>query len=86
MLPIRRILAKHGIEHHAYADATQLFIKFKIYEPLDLQTKIEKMESCITDLKFWLPVTNSRSMIVRQNLWYYILKGLNINLMLLTVP
>ena len=47
-------MAKHGIEYHAYADDTQLFTKFKLYEPLNLQTIIEKMESCITDLKLWL--------------------------------
>ena len=45
------MLRHHGIDHHIYADDTQLYIKFDLS---DSSTALEKINLCISDIRIWM--------------------------------
>ncbi|WP_419612186.1 reverse transcriptase domain-containing protein, partial [Thiolapillus sp.] len=49
--PLFELIKKHSIQHHAFADDNQLY---KETVPDQIQTTIEIMQNCITDVKLWM--------------------------------
>ena len=49
--PLTTHLQKHNINHHLYADDTQLYITFP---PTDHAQGLARMEACVQDAKAWL--------------------------------
>ena len=48
--PLFKLIKKHSIQHHAFADDNQLY---KETVPDQIQTTIETMQNCIIDVKLW---------------------------------
>jgi exonuclease III len=51
--PLGDILRHHGITFHCYADDTQMYLSFNIDSTKEA---IDKMESCIRDVRHWMAV------------------------------
>ena len=49
--PLSDVVALHSAISHSFADDTQLH---KSSDPSDVSTLVKDMESCITDVKFWM--------------------------------
>ncbi len=50
MLPLRRVISKHGLSFHCYADDTQLYIK-TAPDPL---TALSSLTTCLEETKAWM--------------------------------
>ena len=52
--PIGRIIQRHGLTYHLYADDTQLYMAFK---PSDATSKCDaksRIEACVADIRIWI--------------------------------
>ena len=52
--PLGRIIQRHGLTYHLYADDTQLYMAFK---PSDVTSKcdaISRIEACVADIRIWM--------------------------------
>ena len=49
--PLFELIKKHSIQHHAFPDDNHLY---KETVPDQIQTTIETMQNCITDVKLWM--------------------------------
>ena len=52
--PLDRIIKRHGLTYHLYADDTQLYLAFK---PSDVTSKcyaISRIEACVADIRIWM--------------------------------
>ena len=52
--PLGRIIQRHGLTYHLYADDTQLYMAFK---PIDVTSKcdaISRIEACVADIRIWM--------------------------------
>ena len=56
--PLGHVIAEHDVEHHLYADDTQIYISLSGSEALESLTDLE---SCLTDVFTWM--TNSKLML-----------------------
>ena len=54
--PLGKIIQKHNLKYHIYADDTQLYTEFNPRIPGDSVTALFKLESCITEIKQWMNV------------------------------
>ena len=52
--PITNIARKHGLLVHMYADDTQLYLPFDLYNDKDELATRKRMDSCIVDIKSWM--------------------------------
>ena len=50
-LPLARVIEKHNIAFHMYADNTQLYLDF---DPRDKNISIARINACIEVIKVWL--------------------------------
>ena len=50
--PWGKIIEKHELQYHIYADVTQIYVT--IETGLDNQVVINRIETCVKDLKHWL--------------------------------
>uniref|UniRef100_A0A3B1JQW8 Reverse transcriptase domain-containing protein n=1 Tax=Astyanax mexicanus TaxID=7994 RepID=A0A3B1JQW8_ASTMX len=50
MLPLGKVIRKHNVNFHCYADDTQLFISA---QPDD-RVRLKKIEDCVEDVKSWM--------------------------------
>uniref|UniRef100_A0A3B1JTA7 Reverse transcriptase domain-containing protein n=1 Tax=Astyanax mexicanus TaxID=7994 RepID=A0A3B1JTA7_ASTMX len=50
MLPLGKVIRKHDVDFHCYADDTQLFISAKP----DDRVRLKKIEDCVKDVKLWM--------------------------------
>ena len=53
-IPIGRIIRKHNISYHMYADDIQLFLSFNPSEHDSIQCALSKLSACITEIKLWM--------------------------------
>ena len=53
MLPLGKIIRKHAMHFHCYADDTQLYLSMKPDET-DQLAKLEALQACLKDIKSWM--------------------------------
>ena len=49
--PLTNLLNRHDVQHHLYANDTQLYVDFP---PFDHTNSLIRMEACIIEVKTWL--------------------------------
>ena len=52
--PMQRIIRKHGIEYHKYADDIQLYTIFDPCIPGDRERAVEGLTACVKELRQWM--------------------------------
>ena len=52
--PLQRILKRHGIKYHKYADDLQLFIIFAANIPGDRERAVAQKEECVQEIRQWM--------------------------------
>ena len=52
--PLGRIIRKHGLQFHLYADDTQLYLAFRPSDPMSAEVTMEKIQNCVKDIKQWM--------------------------------
>ena len=50
-VPLGRIIRKHDISYHMYADDSQLYVDFS---PCDEKTALANLQRCIQEVREWL--------------------------------
>ena len=53
-IPIGRIIQKHGLSYHLYADDVQLYISFDPSSNLSIDSALSKLTKCISDIQSWM--------------------------------
>ena len=52
--PIGKIIRRHGLQHHLYADDLQLYVSFKTESAADLQRAKSRVELCAREIYNWM--------------------------------
>ena len=52
--PLGRIIQRHGLTYHLYADDTQLYMAFKPYDVTSKYDAISRIEACVADIRIWM--------------------------------
>ena len=53
-MPMQRIVRKHGVVYHKYADDTQLYVTYNPTVPGDMQSAVKQLEDCIAKIRGWM--------------------------------
>ncbi|XP_072018308.1 uncharacterized protein [Amphiura filiformis] len=61
IIPVGRIIRKHQIHYHMYADDIQLFLNFNPSDPISIQCALSRLSNCISEIKLWM--TNNMLML-----------------------
>ena len=61
IIPVGRIIRKHQIHYHMYADDIQLFLNFNPSDPNSIQSALSRLSNCISEIKLWM--TNNMLML-----------------------
>ena len=54
--PIQRIIRKHGVKHHKYADDIQLYVEYDPAVPGAREEAIRRLEACIKEIRIWMSI------------------------------
>ena len=54
IIPIGRIISKHHIQYHMYADDIQLFLSFNPSDSSSIQSALSRLSACISEIKSWM--------------------------------
>ena len=54
LLPIGKLIRKHGLELHIYADDTQLYLAIKPITQQAVDIGVARLEGCLTDIYTWM--------------------------------
>ena len=52
--PLGRIIQRHGLTYHLYADDTQLYMAFKPSDVISKCDAISRIEACVADIRIWM--------------------------------
>ena len=52
--PLVRIIQRHGLTYHLYADDTQLYMAFKPSDATSKCDAISRIEACVADIRIWM--------------------------------
>jgi len=53
-MPIGRIIRRHGLEYHFYADDIQLYVHFDPSSNLSIESALSTLTNCISDIQVWM--------------------------------
>ena len=53
-MPMQRIIRKHGVVYHNYADDTQLHVTYNSNVLGDMQRAVKQLEDCIAEIRAWM--------------------------------
>ena len=53
-MPMQRIVRKHGVVYHKYADDTQLYVTYKSNVVGDMQSTVKQLGDCIAEIRGWM--------------------------------
>ncbi len=53
-IPIGRIIKKHNLSYHFYADDIQIYISFTPTDSSSVQTALNALTNCINEIRFWM--------------------------------
>ena len=51
-----RIIRKHGVKHHKYADDIQLYVEYDPAVPGAREEAIRRLEACIKEIRIWMSI------------------------------
>ena len=54
LLPLGKLIGKHGLELHIYADDTQLYLAIKPITQQAVDKGVGRLEGCLTDIYTWM--------------------------------
>ena len=54
--PIQRIIRKHGVKHHKYANDIQLYVEYDPAVPGAREEAIRRLEACIKEIRIWMSI------------------------------
>ena len=54
LLPLGKLIRKHGLELHIYADDTQLYLAIKPITQQAVDIGVARLEGCLTDIYTWM--------------------------------
>ena len=57
ILPLGKIIDRHGISRHGYADDTQLYCPITPKNPEEMKQQLMNMENCLDEVRAWM-ITN----------------------------
>ena len=52
--PLGRIIQRHGLTYHLYADDTQLYMAFKPSDATSKCDAISRIDACVADIRTWM--------------------------------
>ena len=52
--PIADICRRHDVSVHMYADDTQVFLSFDLYDRTQETAALRRVEACISEIRFWM--------------------------------
>ena len=53
-MPMQRIVRKHGVVYHKYADDTQLYVTYSPNVLGAMQGAVNQLEDCIAEIRGWM--------------------------------
>ena len=54
LIPLGKLIRKHGSELHIYADVTQLYLSIKPITQQAVDLGVARLEGCLTDIYSWM--------------------------------
>ena len=82
LLGLKKILQRHDIKYHCYADDIQLYISFSPNQ-VDSLHAVHKLESCVEDIRVWM---SSHSLKLNDEKSQFLCIGSKAQLSKITVP
>ena len=52
--PLGSIISHHELDHHLYADDTQLYLAFKPKSDVSIEQAVSRAEACVEDIRLWM--------------------------------
>ena len=52
--PLGDVIRRHGLNHHFYADDTQLYLAFKPRDDVVQREAVARVEACLSDIQCWM--------------------------------